>query len=391
LARPTPLSSAPRCSRVPAESHLLSRLACVDLDASDAAVVETDPGPLRLRRAWPRSGTHLLLEFLATKGEVIAGQWMRDEALLADAAAETRRKVPDARVLITQSGGTPVLLQAAGADRKLSHLAGYLAAHGATLVAHRAERRAVARAGDGAMYAKFVRSARHTQDALDRGRHVWTHRTSAFDAPEPLAADTSSGWVEWSALPGRSWRQSVASGAAPTVSATIGAALRTLHTVPAAPSLPVHDGAAEAEVVRRWARMAVAFGLIDDADAAAADAAASAVATLPSPGLLIHRDFHDGQVLIDDRGRVGVLDFDTLALGDPALDLGNAAAHLEFAADRGLIPREAALAHAEAFLTAYGPDGPLAARARTYATAVRIRLRCIHAFRPAVPAAASNP
>jgi hypothetical protein len=40
-----------------------------------------------------------------------------------------------------------------------------------------------------------------------------------------------------------------------------------------------------------------------------------------------HRDFHPGQILIDD-GHCGLLDFDTCCMSDPALDVGNLNAHL---------------------------------------------------------------
>ena len=41
----------------------------------------------------------------------------------------------------------------------------------------------------------------------------------------------------------------------------------------------------------------------------------------------IHRDFHPGQ-LLDDDDRLHLLDFDLFAAGDPAVDVGNFAAHL---------------------------------------------------------------
>jgi aminoglycoside phosphotransferase (APT) family kinase protein len=53
----------------------------------------------------------------------------------------------------------------------------------------------------------------------------------------------------------------------------------------------------------------------------------------------VHRDFHLGQ-LFRDRNRVAVIDWDLVALGDPALDLGNFAVYLRtrvpHAAARGL-------------------------------------------------------
>jgi aminoglycoside phosphotransferase (APT) family kinase protein len=49
--------------------------------------------------------------------------------------------------------------------------------------------------------------------------------------------------------------------------------------------------------------------------------------------VLCHRDLHEGQILLH-AGRAGLLDFDTLRLGDPALDAGNLQAHLILASLR---------------------------------------------------------
>ncbi|MGH8934431.1 MAG: phosphotransferase [Egibacteraceae bacterium] len=51
--------------------------------------------------------------------------------------------------------------------------------------------------------------------------------------------------------------------------------------------------------------------------------------------VLVHRDSCDKQVTITDDGQVGPLDFDTLAVGEAALDIGNALAQLELRAMQG--------------------------------------------------------
>ena len=48
----------------------------------------------------------------------------------------------------------------------------------------------------------------------------------------------------------------------------------------------------------------------------------------------VHRDLHDGPLLVDGT-QVGLLDPDTLALGEPELDLGNLLAHLQLAVCAG--------------------------------------------------------
>nr|MBA3329220.1 phosphotransferase [Solirubrobacterales bacterium] len=100
----------------------------------------------------------------------------------------------------------------------------------------------------------------------------------------------------------------------------------------------------------------------------------------------VHRDLHDKQLLVDDEGAVGILDFDTLATGEAALDLGNLVVHLELRALQGACTAGAARAAREALLDAYAPDEALLVRAGTYAQATRLRLACLYALRPAPPA-----
>ncbi len=45
--------------------------------------------------------------------------------------------------------------------------------------------------------------------------------------------------------------------------------------------------------------------------------------------MLLHRDFFDKQVVVDADGRPGLLDFDTLAAGEAAVDVANMLVHLE--------------------------------------------------------------
>jgi len=93
-----------------------------------------------------------------------------------------------------------------------------------------------------------------------------------------------------------------------------------------------------------------------------------AAAYAPVP---VHRDFHLGQ-LFRDRDRVAVIDWDLVARGDPALDLGNFAVHLRtrvpHAAPRGL----------DAFLAGYAAhagDGAFA-RMALYEALTYLRLAC---------------
>lgn len=72
----------------------------------------------------------------------------------------------------------------------------------------------------------------------------------------------------------------------------------------------------------------------------------------------IHGDFNPQQVVID-HGSVGILDFDRAALGQPALDLGNFLAHLEYKVLLDHLSIHTARSVEEAFLREYETFAPL--------------------------------
>ncbi|MDQ2987102.1 MAG: aminoglycoside phosphotransferase family protein [Armatimonadota bacterium] len=95
--------------------------------------------------------------------------------------------------------------------------------------------------------------------------------------------------------------------------------------------------------------------LADDPELFCACKAASRRLVATSPAA-IHRDFHPGQLLIQPNGRLAILDFDLMAMGDPAIDVGNFAAHLEEAGIRGKSVSGTAI---KTFLKSYqGARGP---------------------------------
>ncbi len=97
----------------------------------------------------------------------------------------------------------------------------------------------------------------------------------------------------------------------------------------------------------------------------------------------LHRDFHDKQVFIDAAGRAGILDFDTMAMGEPALDVANMLVHLELRALQQRCSPDAAGHAAEAFLDAYRPEAGVRQRLAAYEAATRLRLACLYMWRPA--------
>ncbi len=110
---------------------------------------------------------------------------------------------------------------------------------------------------------------------------------------------------------------------------------------------------------------------------------------LPAPAQLrpVHRDFYYSQVLVDGPN-LALIDFDLIALGDPAIDVANFLAHLTFLgldlagdADR-LRPQ------AERFLTAYrrrrATQSGFEARVEFYTAATYFRLMNVVVGRPAL-------
>ncbi|SDT55920.1 hypothetical protein [Jiangella sp. DSM 45060] len=338
---------------------------------------------LVLLRAWPRRDGHVLLEFATPSGERLAGQWFADPVRWAEVAAATRGGVD-----VPARG---VVLQPDGADRRLAALAGLVARPGSRLLVHRPERRAVVRLdGDGGRcYAKVLRPG---ADAALAGRlaALAVALRGVAEMPRPLALPLGDGVLAQSELPGPTLYEAAAS---PDPSSgplsgllagweRLGVALRRLHGTPpgAVAVTATHDAADEEAVTTRWLRAAAASGLLPPVDVAAL--LMSLRSGAPGPAGLLHRDLHDKQAVLQPSGRLGLLDLDTVAAGERALDVANVLVHLELrVAQRALTPSLARSARA-AFLAGLDPDDATLARVPAYERATRLRLAGVYAFRP---------
>lgn len=341
------------------------------------------PGPLRLRRAWPRSATHVLLEYTtSTEPHVrVVGQWVGNDARACARAAETRaagRAVFGTAAAAVRGRG--VLVQRPGADRRLRALPELAAEPSATVVTHRPERRAVLRIeGPARRWTKVVPPGR-LERLLAGMAHV---RVLGTAVPQLEAVDEDGGVSVWSDLPGMALADLVgrSADAAAAVAGT-GALLRRLHRIPP-PSGPLHDAAAEAAVLRRWLNHLAVFdpATHDGAEPLLAPVAGLLAAHRPQRMTTVHRDLHDGQIIIGGLG-VGLLDPDTVSAGEAELDLGNLIAHIRLAACQGRCTQEEATATAEALLDAYGQDAISSEALRAYTAAALLRLVGVHALRP---------
>ncbi|WNV76032.1 phosphotransferase [Geodermatophilus sp. DSM 44513] len=336
--------------------------------AAALAAVEDDVAAAggRLLVAWPRGTDHLLVE-VGTDAGAVAGQWWADRGRARAVGAGTPGSRRHGRLL----------LQPGGADRRLPGLRQLLTAPGATLVAHRPERRAVLRCGDGS-YVKVVRPDR-LPAVLAAARAA--ARLPVRTAPL-LSADPPGGLLRTAALPGRPLHDLLGTGAAVGACRELGAALAAVHAAPPPAGLPVHDGAAEAAVLRRWTGLARTW-----TGAGGGDELAGVLAELTGgpagPLVAVHRDLHDRQALVAADGSLGLLDFDLLALGEPALDLANLLAHLELRRRQGLLADAGPLR--AAVLDGYRPDRRVLDRLAVHEAATRLRLAAVYAFRPGRP------
>jgi Ser/Thr protein kinase RdoA (MazF antagonist) len=159
----------------------------------------------------------------------------------------------------------------------------------------------------------------------------------------------------------------------------VGAAVARLHRCVPFPGSSLHGPADEVTVTLQWERAAQGYGL-------AGPPAGVEVPPNPATLRLVHRDLHDGQLLLatDRDGRfaadgVGLLDFDQMAAGDPALDLANLVEHLVLRARQGVLAD--ADSAVQALLSGYGPDEDVLSRVACYRTLTARRLGALYSFR----------
>ncbi|MGO1166203.1 MAG: phosphotransferase family protein [Janibacter sp.] len=334
---------------------------------------------LTLVRAHPRRD-RLHLDLTDVDGRRVIGQWLVD-ADTAERVAGATEAVAPGRVRLL---GNHLVLQEAGADRRLTALAP-LVADGAGLVVHRPERRAVVRTGEGEdlTFTKVVRPSRTLELArrMERAADV-----PGLRAPRVASTDEDSGSIVMSTLPGRTLHDLLTQGVPAGVGEQVGAAVRTLHAGDIE-EVPGHDLAAEVATTKGLIDLARLHRALDTRDLEALDRevarAASVVAQAGPVGerRLLHRDLHDKQLLVDGDA-VGMLDVDTLGAGDPALDLGNLLAHLDLRVRQGWTSPQTAAEVEDEVLAGYRPDGRTTAATVGYRTLTQARLTALYAFRP---------
>lgn len=347
------------------------------------------PRTLHLQRIWPHLPDHFGLAYVDEHGRRFTGQW------LADGGEFQRLVKAIGRATTIQSAGVlsmpalGVLIQIGGADRKLPGLASLLAQPGAELIVHHPERRAVVRLSMpmGLCYAKVVRPARAAALAAMLCT-IQQLATGHFATPNVLAVDEAQGVIHLASLAGAALYERLDSEQLVTAAKRAGTTLRSLHTLAPPEEAVAHTALDEVKVLQRWQEhlARVAPGLLVLFQTLAEPVCAALTNSASSP-VLLHRDFYDKQVFWDETGAGaeadGLLDFDTLAVGEASLDLANALVHFELRGLQGACLPELAQAAATALVAGYAPDSAVRERMQVYADATRLRLACVYACRPA--------
>lgn len=272
-------------------------------------------------------------------------------------------------------------LAAYGRDRKLPDLAE--AARDGEVVVHRYGRRAVVRHPD--RFVKVLRAGRADEVVAQSERGRVAARSAGFEAPAVISVRNDR--VDFSVVAGTglhelggrtdlaTWSHWWAQWAARWPDLVQGEGV----------GLVAHTAEDEQVNLRRWTDRVRLFGAPPDPLGAFTDRVTAACLAL-GDGLgcrlvVSHRDLHDKQILAGDAG-LGLLDFDTAALAEPALDLANLLVHAQLRADQGLWPEPHCGTAVRAVLGVADVLGVPVDRLEAYAEATRLRLACLYAFRP---------
>lgn len=369
------------------------------------ALIGAGAGRPRLERVHFSDRRPVLLQYAAGH-ETLLAEWVPDAG--KERAAETIRRLckprhgqargcPEARIVADRD----FILRTSGLDERLPGLRLLYDAEAARdlvgrleganpgpitpqLVAHRLGKRAVLRldAADGKGRYARLRAVKSDTGQVQFARHLALWRAlgehSRLRIPEPLGEDPALGLSLYAPLAGHAPRFFGLDGYAACRDIT--AALRTLQLLPLT-DLPVHDTGAETAILRDWYRRtrSVFPGLAAKIHAPLDRLRTDLAALEPLDPVPTHRDLHEKQIFIAGNA-AGILDFDTLSLADPALDIGNLQAHLFLA---GLHAGRSLQAFEWALLIGM-PDLPVA-RARLWRRAALLRLAMIYAFSDTAP------
>lgn len=234
-------------------------------------------------------------------------------------------KLPGLRLLHDRRRAAEVCARALGISTKR------IAVH-TSLMAHRLGKRAVIRADisgsfAGRLYLR-IRPISSSSGLEAFKRHQRVSACLAADktvfVPKAHCYDAEYGAAVYGNIPGHQLDFRPSKTNAHTL-----AAARALNAIfrHGPRSETIYTGSDELSLIRDWSeRLSRLCPDLRDSIARAVDKVEPGLAT-DTEFAPCHRDFHEGQLLVGSN-HVGILDFDTFRLADPALDAGNLMAHL---------------------------------------------------------------
>lgn len=307
-----------------------------------------------VRRAWPAPGGELVFEGLDADGQLRAGR------VLADGEVSVAPYATDARL--------PRLCVPAGASLVVHRLGKRaVTLHEAHVVKHlRAGKAAKLASASQALTEACGRAGINTAAVLEAGDDYLVFERLGGATLHDLGQAGLPAWRElqrrWATLARPSAREQA--------------------------QLPTHGPEQEAAVLRTWHAHALTHSSLPRLEELAG-AVAECCGELLDPAQVTarpqwvnaHRDLHDKQLMWDGTS-LSLLDLDTAARAEAALDLGNLAAHIDLRLLQGIYP-----AHLGEPLTAViaalaDQLGVTPRRLATYKRASALRLAFVYSFRP---------
>lgn len=385
------------------------------LDAAGALIPDFVPMSLtadgqrmQVKRAWPKPDGRLSAELTDSRGRIRAAVGTPNPELLGAmtwkvSAFGQDPKLPALERLVSDVPAADRTHGTAGESDPVDT--------GATLVVHRRGRRAVVALPD--RYVKLVAGAKAAEVARLSKRLHQVGTAAGFTVPSVLFP-TEDGHlptdrVEFGVVPGSSLHELGARDDAAAYRAGLAAWAQrwpALVRSPVTPGqLPPYTAEDEARTLTDWAERLAAFpGVLPvpstDWQAAVERTTQELKALTPQKECqqgvgasestavtgVLHRDLHEKQLLVhplgDGRAQIGLLDFDTAAVGDPALDLANLRVHLELHRRQGLLSAELYATACDHVDEVAGDLAVSAHHLSAYQRATRLRLACVYAFRP---------
>ncbi|MEJ7782125.1 MAG: hypothetical protein WKF99_06115, partial [Solirubrobacteraceae bacterium] len=229
----------------------LAGLLSLTIDPDPAARLGCAAGPARLARAWPRRDGSLAVELRDAAGAVVAGQWRPDRDDLRRVARQTAAAGPGGSAVVTAPGDRRFVLQAR-ADRRLPGLGAaldrpgavldrpgaVLDRPGAVLVGHRAEQRAVVRAGVSHLKVTRPQRAAAATVAAQRAAALTHAAGDPFAVAVPSATDPALGLLVLPTLSGTSLAGRMVDGGLRAGARAARRAAAALHAAAVHPGTP---------------------------------------------------------------------------------------------------------------------------------------------------------